>query len=203
MKSVFKLLLGTVIIAAASCSGNGNSGATDTDSTANIMSSSTQAAADSNEKELKAKDSTEVKADYEFAVEAANGGMMEVELGKLAQQKASSPQVVAFGKMMVTDHSKANTELKALAASKIITLPAILANKSQMEFDKMAKLDKTEFEKQYVEFMVKDHKEDIDKFKKEATDGKDAELKAFAAKTVPVLQHHLEEIQKIADAQKK
>ena len=78
MKNVLKFLSGIVIIAAASCSGNGSKSTADSDSTANYSSNSTDAAIDSNKKELKAKDSTEVKADYEYAVKAANGCMMEV-----------------------------------------------------------------------------------------------------------------------------
>ena len=203
MKNIIKLLLGAVIVAATSCSGNADKGATDTDSVANINSNSTDAAIDSNNKELKTKDSTQVKADYEFAVEAANGGMLEVALGKLAQTKASSPKVVEFAKMMVTDHSKANAELKAIAGAKFITLPAILSNAFQKDYDDMAKLDKMDFDKAYTDYMVKDHKEDIDEFKKEAESGKDAELKAFATKHVPILQHHLEMAQQANDAVKK
>jgi putative membrane protein len=120
MKNVLKFLSGIVIIAAASCSGSGSKGTTDTDSTANYSSNSTDAAIDSNEKELKTKGSTELKADYEYAVKAANGGLMEVELGKLAQSKKPlSPQVLEFGKMMVTDHSKANTELNGYCCSQV------------------------------------------------------------------------------------
>ena len=202
MKNVLKFLSGIVIIAAASCSGNGSKGTADSDSTANYSSNSTDAAIDSNDKELKAKGSTELKADYEYAVKAANGGLMEVELGKLAQQKAITPQVLAFGKMMVTDHSKANTELKGLAAAKFITLPAILSNDLQKDYDDMEKLGKAEFEKAYTDYMVKDHKEDIEEFQKEAKDGKDTVLKAFAAKHVPILQHHLEMAQQASDVVK-
>ncbi|GGH20931.1 DUF4142 domain-containing protein [Mucilaginibacter phyllosphaerae] len=192
MKSIVKLLLGAVIITAASCSGNGKGGATDTDSTTSLNSNSTDAAMDSNKKELKAKDSTAVKADYEYAVKAANGGMLEVELGKLAQNKAISPQVMKFANMMVADHAKANTELKAIAASKFITLPAILSNDKQKDYDDFSKMKREDFDKAYIEYMVKDHKADIEEFKKEAKDGKDAELKAFAGKHVPILQHHLQ-----------
>ena len=204
MKSIIKLLLlGTVTATLASCSGNGSKSATDTDSVANINSNSVDAATDSNNKELKVKDSTEVKADYEYAVKAADGGMLEVQLGKLAQTKATSPKVLEFAKMMVTDHSKANAELMAIAGTKMITLPAILSNTHQKDYDDMAKLDKKDFDKAYTDYMVKDHKEDIEAFKKEAQDGKDAELKAFAAKHVPILEHHLQMAQQANDAVKK
>ncbi|MES2267615.1 MAG: DUF4142 domain-containing protein [Bacteroidota bacterium] len=203
MKTIFKLLMGAVIVTAASCSGNGSKSTADTDSTAAYNSSSTEAATDSNKKELEAKDSTEVFDDTKFAVAAANGGLLEVQLGKLAQTKGSSPKVLEFAKMMVEDHSKANKELMALAGVKTITLPAILDNKTQKDYDDMAKLNKAEFDKAYTNYMVKDHKEDIEEFEKEAKDGKDAELKAFAAKHVPILKHHLEMAQQAADAVKK
>lgn len=203
MKNVTKLLLGTIMIAAEACSGNGNKGGADTDSSKSVMSNSTDAAIDSNKKELASKDSTELKDDAKFMVNAANGGMLEVTLGKLAQQKASSPQVKEFGMMMVNDHSKANAELKTLAGTKVITLPAILSNDKQKDVDDMAKLSGAEFDKKYTEYMVKDHKEDIEEFKKEAQDGKDAEIKAFAAKHVPILQHHLEAAEKAQAAVKK
>lgn len=203
MKNVLKLLSGIAILAAASCSGNGNKSATDTDSTAKYNSNSTDAAIDSNKKQLKAEDSTAVFDDTKFAVAAANGGLLEVQLGKLAQSKSVSPKVLEFAKMMVTDHSKANKELMAIAGTKTITLPAILDNKTQKEYDDMAKLGKSEFDKAYADYMVKDHKEDIEEFQKEADKGKDAELKAFAAKHVPILKHHLEMAQQASDAVKK
>lgn len=203
MKSVFKLLLGTIIVAAASCSGNGSKGTADTDSSAMYNSSSTDAAIDSNKKQLKAEDSTAVFDDTKFAVAAANGGLLEVQLGKLAQTKATSPKVIEFAKMMVEDHSKASKELMTLAGTKTITLPAILDNKTQKDYDDLAKLDKAAFDKAYTDYMVKDHKEDIDEFQKEADKGKDAELKAFAAKHVPILKHHLEMAQQANNAVKK
>lgn len=131
----------------------------------------------------------------EFAVKAANGGMLEVELGRLAQEKAQSKEVKDFGAMMVTDHSKANDELKALATLKNITLPATLGEDMQKHVNDLTKLSGKEFDKKYVSLMVDDHKEDIDLFKKTADDDKtDAAVKAFAAKTLPTLQKHLEHI---------
>lgn len=191
------------MITAAACSGSGDKSASDTDTTKSGLSNSTDAAIDSNKKELALKDSTELKDDAKFVVTAANGGMLEVTLGKLAQQKASSAAVKEFGMMMVTDHSKANDELKALAGSKVITIPAILSNDKQKDVDDMSKLSGTEFDQKYIDYMVKDHKEDIDEFKKEATDGKDAEIKAFACKHVPILQHHLEAAEKAQATVKK
>jgi putative membrane protein len=192
MKNLFYLPIAAMMISAAVSCNSGTS-----------SQSSTDAAIDSNEKELKAKDSTELSEDAKFAVAAANGGMLEVELGKLAKNKAIAPKAIAFANMMVTDHTKANTELKALAGTKFITLPAILDSKKQKDYDDMSKMKREEFDKTYIDYMVKDHKEDIELFKKEAQEGKDAELKAFAAKHVPILEHHLQMAQQAADAVKK
>jgi putative membrane protein len=192
MKNLFYLPIAAMMISAAVSCNSGTS-----------SQSSTDAAIDSNEKELKAKDSTELSEDAKFAVAAANGGMLEVELGKLAKNKAIAPKAIAFANMMVTDHTKANTELKALAGTKFITLPAILDSKKQKDYDDMSKMKREEFDKTYIDYMVKDHKEDIELFKKEAQEGKDSELKAFAAKHVPILEHHLQMAQQAADANKK
>jgi putative membrane protein len=192
MKNLSYFLIAAAMMGIMSCGNN----------SAN-SSNSTDAAVDSNKKELEAKDSTELKPDAEYAVMAANGGMLEVELGKLAQTKATSPKVVEFAKMMVEDHSKANKELMEIAGAKFITLPAILDNKKQKDYDDFAKMDKKDFDKAYTDYMVKDHKEDIDEFKKEAQDGKDPELKAFAAKHVPILEHHLQMAQQANEAVKK
>jgi putative membrane protein len=192
MKNLFYLPIAALVISAAVSCNSGTS-----------SQSSTKAAIDSNEKELKAKDSTQLSDDTKFAVTAANGGMLEVDLGRLAKSKATSPKALEFATMMITDHTKANTELKALAGAKFITLPAILDNKTQKDYDDMSKMKKEDFDKAYTDYMVKDHKEDIELFKKEAKEGKDAELKAFAAKHVPILEHHLQMAQQAADAVKK
>ncbi|SFB95012.1 DUF4142 domain-containing protein [Spirosoma endophyticum] len=131
----------------------------------------------------------------EFAVKAANGGMLEVELGRLAQEKAQSKDVKDFGAMMVKDHSKANDEFKAIATLKNITLPSTLGEDEQEHVNELAKLSGKEFDKKYVSMMVDDHKEDIDLFKKASEDEKnDASIKEFAAKTLPTLQKHLDAI---------
>lgn len=142
------------------------------------------------------------KPDADFAVAAADGGMMEVELGKLAQQKGVSKEVKDFGAMMVKDHSAANDELKTAAAAKNITLPATLSDKCQKKVQDLTGKSGTDFDKAYTKLMVDDHKEDIDAFKKEADKGNDAQLAAWARGKIPVLEHHLmmaEQAKKAAD----
>ncbi|GAB3915105.1 DUF4142 domain-containing protein [Larkinella knui] len=157
---------------------------------------SAEQAEDANEKKDMPED------DSEFAVKAASGGMMEVELGKLAQQKAQNQKVKDFGAMMVTDHSKANEEFKTIAASKNMTIPATLSDEHQKHVDDLSKLSGAEFDKEYVKLMVDDHKEDIDLFKDASFNAKDPDIKAFAGKTLPTLQKHHDAIKAIQDGMK-
>jgi putative membrane protein len=117
--------------------------------------------------------------------------MAEVELGKLAAEKASSDDVKKFGQRMVDDHSKANDELKALAASKKITLPAEMGPEEKALRDRLVKLSGPAFDQAYMKAMVSDHVKDVAAFRMEAKTGKDAEVKAWAAKTLPTLEEHL------------
>ncbi len=140
--------------------------------------------------------------DTEFAVEAADGGMLEVELGKLAQKNGMSSTVKDFGKMMETEHGKANDELKNMAQSNNITLPAMMSNDNQKTYDDLAAKTGKDFDKAYADLMVKDHKNDIDEFKEQAEDGKKADLKTWAAGKVSTLEMHLQKAQAMQDAVK-
>jgi putative membrane protein len=136
--------------------------------------------------------------DAKFYRDAAEGGMAEVAMGNLAQQKAQSPSVKEFGAQMVKDHSAANEKLKALAQSKNITLPA---NPSVAEMEAKSKLEVLSgqsFDKSYIKGMIQDHEEDIAVFKKEAVSGHDPDARAFASATLPTLEAHLKKIQAIA-----
>jgi putative membrane protein len=133
-----------------------------------------------------AKDSTK------FAAKAAQGGMAEVEMGRLAVQRGTDSAVKEFGQRMVVDHTRANEELKAIAARKHIQLPSDLDSDQKSKLDKLSKLSGAEFDKEYMEAMVKDHEEDVEDFQTQAKDGNDPDIKAFAAKTLPTLQSHLQ-----------
>jgi len=128
--------------------------------------------------------------DGKFLKEAAQGGMAEVALGQLAADKAGSDAVKNFGQQMVTDHGKANQELKDLAASEGVTLPTDMSAKEKALQKKLSGLSGAEFDKAYMKEMLKDHQKDISSFKKEAEQGKDTEVKNWAAKTLPTLQEH-------------
>ena len=132
------------------------------------------------------------EADTKFAMEAADGGMMEVELGRLALTKATSPMVKQHAQMMVDDHSKANAELKSLAATKGITLPDSMSADHKKAYKNLSEKKGTAFDKAYTDMMVDDHKKDLDKFKDEADKGTDPDIKAWASGKVPTLQQHLD-----------
>ena len=132
-----------------------------------------------------------------FLTEAASGGLTEVELGKMASTKAQNPEVKKFADMMVTDHSKANDELKSLASSKNITLPTSPMAKHQQTIRELQGKSGAEFDKEYIEDMLEDHEKDVAEFEKQSQSHPDADVKAFAAKTLPTLKKHLEAVKAI------
>jgi putative membrane protein len=134
-------------------------------------------------------------ADRKFMMEAAEGGMMEVALGRLAQDKASNSDVKSFGQMMVTDHTQTNGELQALAQKKGVTLPAEKPSHHQAT---LSKLSGEPFDRAYIKLMQADHQKDVAEFQKQSQSGSDPELKAFAAKTLPTLQKHLTRVNEVA-----
>lgn len=135
---------------------------------------------------------TDIEKDTEFAVEAADAGMLEVQLSKLALERATIPAVKKFAQTMVDEHSKANDELSALASQKNISLPVVLSDKSQRKYNDLLEKAGKDFDDAYTDCMVKNHKDAVDKFKKQAEKGDDAELKSWAAGKVATLEHHLE-----------
>ncbi len=168
--------------AAASAAASGNA------------SSQARAAAPANDKatDAKGKEGDKLgRSDRNFAEKAAQGSLMEVELGKLAQQKAAAASVKSFGSKMVEDHGKASAELMTLASTLGLTLPQQPDKSHQKEIDKLAKLEGAEFDKRYMKMMVSDHKKDVSDFEKAAKSLKHPELKNFAAKTLPTLKDHL------------
>ena len=135
----------------------------------------------------------------DFMTKAASGGMMEVELGNLAQEKARNADVKSFGQMMVTDHTKANNELKALAATKNITLPDSMSSDHMDNVSELRQKTGAEFDKAYMDLMVEDHEEDVKLFDEAAQNLEDPEVKAFASKTVVTLRQHLDRAKQVKD----
>jgi putative membrane protein len=135
--------------------------------------------------------------DQHFIKEAADGGMAEVELGQLAADKASSPEVKEFAQRMVKDHSQANDQLKQIAMQKGVTLPSAPSKKNEATKDRLSKLNGDAFDRAYMADMVKDHKMDIAQFQKESASGKDPDVKQFATETLPTLKDHLKQAQSV------
>jgi putative membrane protein len=130
-------------------------------------------------------------ADRTFMEKAAQGGMAEVALGKLAEQNGQSQGVKDFGKRMVTDHSKANDQLKQIASQQGVTLPTEMSAEDNATKDRLSQLHGEAFDKAYMKDMVADHRKDISEFKKESTSGKDPQVKEWASQTLPTLESHL------------
>lgn len=139
----------------------------------------------------------------EFIEKAASGGQMEVELGGIAQLNGGSSRVKNFGKMMIADHSKANEELKEIAAESNITLLPSLLPEHQKHVDHLKAMNNVDFDKAYMKMMVEDHQKDIKEFEDQAEKGNNDKLKAFAAKTLPVLNVHLDSAKAINKTMKK
>jgi putative membrane protein len=135
--------------------------------------------------------------DLEFATKAAEGGLMEVQLGELAQQQGKDEQVVEFGQRMVQDHGQANEKLKMIAEQKGIELPQELPEDAQQKYEELQQLSDAEFDESYMDEMVADHEEDIELFEEQAELGEDSDLRAFAEETLPTLREHLEHAKEV------
>lgn len=130
-------------------------------------------------------------ADQKFMTQAAQSGTMEVSLGDLAREKAKDPQVKNFGQRMVTDHTKVNRELEALAKKKNVTLPKRMERMQEDEVRRMSEMQGTSFDREYMNTMVTEHEKDVADFQKTAKSAKDPDVKKFASKTLPTLKEHL------------
>lgn len=192
MKKLSLAALAATIIFFSAC----NSGTTNTESTTSDTSS-TSVNKDTAKTDTMANMQMVDDNAKAFAKDAAEGGMMEVTLGKVAEKNSMSQSVKDFGKMMVDDHTKINDQLKDLATKKMVDLPSTVSNDQQKEIDKLTKETGKTFDKDYVSMMLDDHKKDIDAFKKAGDKITDPDFKDFIVKTLPTLQKHLDAIQAI------
>jgi len=135
--------------------------------------------------------------DTDFVKKAAKGNLAEVELGRLAVEKATSPEVKEFGNRMIRDHTKANQELSALAASKGVKVPTSVSLGEDVSVAHLKMLSGKSFDDAYIKMMVDDHKEDVAAFERASTGSQDMDVRRFASKTLPTLQGHLTKIEKI------
>jgi putative membrane protein len=185
----------TTLVSASLLLGQQSSGSSQSDRS---NQSSTQMSKDTSTKSS----SGPAMADKRFMKDAADGGMAEVELGQLASSKGSSDEVKKFGQRMVDDHGKANDKLKQLAQSKNVELPNEPSAKHKATKRRLEKLSGEQFDHAYVAEMLKDHKKDVSEFERESKNAKDPEVKEFASQTLPTLQEHLKEIEKMAPGQR-
>ena len=188
MKSLLTgaLIFSSVLLAAC---GSNEEKATDTNEVAN----------EQNDKKF---DDTKIENDAEFVVKAVDGGMLEVELGKLALKNAADPKVKEYAQMMIDDHTKANNELMTAAKAKNISVPTSMSDKCQKKYSGLSEKKGKDFDKDYMNAMVDGHQEMLDEMKKEADNGKDAELKKWAADKISTVSHHLDVAKTTKDALK-
>ena len=147
-------------------------------------------------------DTVATGGDLGFMNAAAAGGMAEVELGKMAVSNAQNAEVKAFAQKMIDDHSKAGAELKQLATQKKVMLPPDVLPTHKEIMGKLSKLSGADFDREYVKAMVADHENDVTAFTSVSKGATDADVKAFATKTLPTLEMHLEMIKSLADKMK-
>jgi putative membrane protein len=194
----FAGLLAVMAPAFAQGTGTGTTGTMGSGSTGTHGGTSTHGSMHSTASGSTSSSSKLSSADRKFIMDAAEGGMAEVQLGQLAASQASDPDVKAFGQRMVDDHTKANDRLKQIAADKGVTLPTELKGSMKTMHDKLSKASGASFDKMYMQHMVSDHKKDVSEFQKESKSGKDADVKQFASDTLPTLQDHLKMAQTTA-----
>jgi putative membrane protein len=141
-------------------------------------------------------------SDRSFLMKAAEGGMAEIELGQLASQKATDPQVKQFAQRMLADHGKANDQLKQIASRKNVQLPTDIPAAAKRERDRLSKLSGARFDREYMSYMTSDHKKDTSLFRSTAKSAKDSDVRQFASSTLPTLEEHLQMAQSIAKSTK-
>lgn len=202
MKRITAFLLIAGVCVAQACSNN-SSNTNRTDSSANTYNTDTATMSPDTAMNRTDTSSTSTnpgpynKGVAEFTMKAATGSLMEIQLGQIAQTKATDPRIKDFGSMMVQDHTAASDELKRIATSKHIDLPTTLSADEQKEIDDLNAKTGKEFDKAYMNMMLKDHRKDVREFEKAGKDLTDADLRNFAMKTLPTLQKHLDSAQAI------
>ncbi|WP_437913097.1 DUF4142 domain-containing protein [Sorangium sp. So ce302] len=139
------------------------------------------------------------ESDREFVEEAGQGGLLEVRLGQLAQQRAASPDVKRFAQRMIDDHSAMNKRLAALAQQKGVPVPQELSQEQREEVDELSRKTGAEFDRKYMSEMVDDHEDDVEEFKEATKEAKDADVRRFAATGLPLLREHLAMARQVYD----
>ena len=196
---IFSYLIAGTALSFAACQGSGDGTDTTNDSAAIESAPADRTGVDDNATADTASGTTSDNAgnttlddnSRTFVMDAASAGMMEVQLGQLAQQKATNERVKNFGAMMVRDHNKANNDLKNAVSGKA-TVPTSMQEKHQHHVSELTNKTGNEFDKAYMKMMVDDHQKDVDKFETMAKNANDPAIKDFANSTLPVLKMHLD-----------
>jgi putative membrane protein len=136
--------------------------------------------------------------DANFINTVGAGGHAEVQFGQVAQNRSTRTEVRTFAAQMVSDHTAAGNELAALAQSKQMTPPAEMDLNHKAKYDQLSKTYGREFDRVYIQGQVEDHTAVVNAFQNEITNGTDADVKAFAEKYLPTIQHHLEMARQLA-----
>jgi putative membrane protein len=139
----------------------------------------------------KKQSTTKRMSDQEFVMNAAQANMAEIELGRLAETRASSDQVKAFAKRMVDDHQRALDSLKTVARNEKIILPSALDPRDQALNDQLQKLSGNVFDREYMSAMIRDHRQDVARFRAESKRAQFADVKQYASSTLRTLEDHL------------
>lgn len=185
--SIATIYLGSMIVFYSillSC--NSNDTTETTDATSNTSTDATSSTAPSTTNVV----TDEKSAD--FLKKVTNSGMAEVQLAKLAQQKATIDAVKNFAAMLERDHTAVNDQVKNLAGQRNVTLPASPSDDKQKMYTDMEKMTGKAFDKEYISMMVKSHNEGISLFEDTKSNASDVDVKNFADKTLPALKMHLD-----------
>ena len=172
-----------ILTAAGVCIGAGSGMAQD-DSSQHIDSGSTEM----------------TSSDVKFAGQSFRMGEGEIQLGHLIEEKAASPGVKVFARLLIDNHIKMNQSLKSIARDQSITLPTNLLSRDQALQYKLQNLSGVRFERTYLKAMVQNHKHDLKGFRKEAKSGKNPQIKEFASQSLPVLRIHLDQAKAVLAA---
>jgi putative membrane protein len=148
----------------------------------------------------KSSSATKSMTDQAFVIDAAKGDMAEVELGKVAASKATNEQIRKLAKRMVDDHTKALDDLRAVAKKDSITLPAAVDPNDEAIKDRLDSLSGTPFDRAYMDAIIKDHRQDVVEFRTQSKTAKNADVKGYATKMLPMLEEHLKVAQSTSRA---
>ncbi|WP_280156237.1 DUF4142 domain-containing protein [Piscinibacter sp. XHJ-5] len=142
-------------------------------------------------------------ADIDFVTKAAEAGQFEVEVAKVAADKATDPAIKTFARMLVDDHNAANEKLRQIATGHSLALPASLPQDKKRELEQLATLSGPEFDRRFVKMVgIGDHRHDIGEFEKASQAAQSPDVKNFAQSTLPTLKKHLEAAEKLPGAGK-